>query len=279
MNDRLGSGGSSLVARILHHCRFDWGVPPVFRSLLEYRRKGHRLDTSSLRLCASAGEALPARIFQEWRNETGLEILDALGSTELLHVFIANQPGRILPGSSGLPVKGYEVRLLDEAGKPVTGASRGELQVRGASALTYYWNRPEKTVETIDREWVKTGDIYRRDEAGFYWYEGRCDDMFKSKGMWVSPAEVEEVLCNNDEVLEAAVVPELDEDGANVVAVYIVLRQGMMADQEMANHLKAEAGMKLPRYKRPERVYFWEELPRTATGKIERFKLRNLRSS
>ena len=256
-----------------------FGVPSVFRSLLEYRQEGHLLDTNSLRLCASAGETLPARIFHEWRNETGLEILDALGSTELLHVFIANQLDRVLPGSSGLPVMGYEVRLLDEAGQPVTGVGRGELQVKGASAFSGYWNQPEKTAETISQDWVKTGDIYRRDEAGFYWHEGRSNDMFKAKGMWISPAEIEEVLCENDPVLEAAVVPELDADGANVVAAYVVLRSDAVADQQMIDLLKTAAGARLPRYKRPEQIYFLKELPRTATGKVQRFKLRERRDS
>ena len=265
-----------IIARVFVENRptIFFGVPTVFRSLLEYRRDGHSLDTSSLRFCASAGEALPARIFHEWRDETGLQILDALGSTELLHVFIANRHGHCLPGSSGTPVMGYEARLLDEAGRPITGAGRGELQTRGASAFSCYWNRPEKTAETISQGWVKTGDVYRRDEAGFYWHEGRCDDLFKSKGMWVSPAEIEEALDASEAVLEAAVVPEPDVDGTNVVVAYVVLRPGLAADQRMIDRLKAEAGAKLPRYKRPERIYFLEELPRTLTGKVQRFKLR-----
>jgi benzoate-CoA ligase family protein len=265
-----------IIARVFAEKRptIFFGAPPVFRSLLEYRRDGNSLDTSSLRFCASAGEALPARIFHDWRDETGLQILDALGSTELLHVFIANQHGHFLPGSSGTPVIGYEAQLLDEAGRLITGAGRGELQVRGASAFSCYWNRPEKTAETISQGWVKTGDVYRRDEAGFYWHEGRCDDMFKSKGMWISPAEIEEALVESNAVLEAAVVSEPDADGTNVVSAYVVLRPGLAADQRMIDRLKTEAGAKLPRYKRPERIYFLEELPRTVTGKVQRFKLR-----
>jgi benzoate-CoA ligase family protein len=265
-----------IIARVFAERRptIFFGVPPVFRSLLEYRRDGHPLDTSSLRFCASAGESLPARIFHEWRDETGLQILDALGSTELLHVFIANRHGQFLPGSSGTPVMGYEARLLDEAGRHITDAGRGELQVSGGSAFSCYWNRPEKTAETISQGWVKTGDVYRRDEAGFYWHEGRCDDMFKSKGMWISPAEIEEALVAGDAALEAAVVPEPDADGTNVVSAYVVLRPGLAGDQKMIDRLKAEAGAKLPRYKRPEQIYFLEELPRTVTGKVQRFKLR-----
>ena len=268
-----------LIARIFaqHRPTIFFGVPPVFRSLLEYRRAGHSLETGSLRFCASAGEALPARIFREWHDETGLPILDALGSTELLHVFIANQHGRFVPGSSGLPAEGYDVRLLGETGHPITGAGQGELEVSGASAFSYYWNRPEKTAETKSGEWVKTGDIYRRDEAGFYWYEGRSDDQFKSSGMWVSPTEIEQMLGESEAVLEAAVVPEQDADGTNLVAAYIVLQPGLTADQEMIDRLNVTAGEKLPRYKRPGRIYFLKELPRTATGKVQRFKLRDRR--
>jgi benzoate-CoA ligase family protein len=269
-----------LIAKVFAQQRptIFFGVPPVFRALLEYRRQGHPLDTSSLRYCASAGEALPARIFHEWLNETGLQILDALGSTELLQAFIANPFDRISPGSSGLPVPGYEVRLVDEAAQTVNGAGRGELQVRGGSAFSCYWNRPEETAETKRDGWVKTGDVYRRDEAGFYWHEGRSDDTFKSKGMWISPLEIEEVLCAHDAVLEAAVVPVPDADGTNVVSACVVLRPELAADQGMIDRLKAEAGAKLPRYKRPEQIYFLKELPRTATGKIQRFKLRESRS-
>jgi len=282
----LGLGATSIlcrerpkpevIARIFVEQRptIFFGVPPVFRALHDYRRQGHSLDTSSLRFCASAGEALPARIFNEWRNELGLQVLDTLGSTELLHVFIANRLDRISPGSSGVPVPGYEVRLLDEAGQLITGPGQGELQVKGASAFSCYWNRPEKTAETTDQGWVKTGDLYRRDKAGFYWHEGRCDDMFKAKGMWISPMEIEEAFGTDDAVIEAAVVPERDTDGTNLVAAYVVLRPGMMADKEMIDRLKADAGAKLPRYKRPERIYFLAELPRTVTGKVQRYKLR-----
>jgi benzoate-CoA ligase family protein len=264
------------IARIFAEQRptIFFGVPPVFRALLEYRRQGQSLDLGSLRLCVSAGEALPARLFEEWRNETGLQILDALGSTEVLQAFIANPLDRMRPGSSGLPVPGYEVRLLDEFGLTISGVGRGELYVRGGSAFSCYWNQPEKTAETKSEGWVKTGDVYRRDEAGFYWHEGRSDDMFKSKGMWVSPQEIEEALGALDVVLEAAAVPEHDSDGTNVVAAYVVLRPGLEAGQEAIDCLNAAAGARLPRYMRPERIYFVQELPRTVTGKVQRFKLR-----
>jgi 4-hydroxybenzoate-CoA ligase len=265
-----------VIARIFADQRptIFFGVPAVFRTLLDYRRQGHALDTSSQRICVSAGEALPARIVDEWQQEFGLQILDTLGSTEMLHVFIANRRDRICPGSSGLPVPGYEVRLLDQGGRVVTGPGQGELQVKGASAFSHYWNQPEKTAHTIDQGWVKTGDLYRRDDAGFYWHEGRSDDMFKTKGMWVSPIEVEEALGTDEAVMEVAVVPERDTDGTNLVAAYVALRPGMIADHEMIDGLKAQAATKLPRYKRPERIYFLPELPRTATGKLQRYKLR-----
>ncbi|MCI0388908.1 MAG: benzoate-CoA ligase family protein [Acidobacteria bacterium] len=251
-----------------------FAVPAVFRALLEYRRNGNTLETSSIRFCVSAGESLPAQIYNDWKEATGLDTIDAIGSTELLYMFISNRRDCIRPGSSGLPIEGYEARLLDNNGRVIEGAGRGDLYVKGASALLYYWNKPEKTAETIRDGWVKTGDVYRRDEEGFYWFEGRSDDIFKSSGMWVSPGEVEEALCTHSAVLEAAVIPELDEDGTNLTAAYIVLRPDETAGTPMSDALKQHAATLLPRYKQPKRIYFLDQLPRTATGKLQRYKLR-----
>ena len=251
-----------------------FAVPAVFRALLEYYRQGNLLDTSSLNFCVSAGESLPAQIFHEWKDATGLDILDAIGSTELMYMFISNRRDHLRPGSSGVPVEGYDARLLDEHGQVLEGASHGNLYIKGASAIRSYWNKPEKTAETISDGWVKTGDVYRRDEEGFYWFEGRSDDLFKSSGMWVSPIEVEDVLCTHPSVLETAVVAEADQDGTNLVAAYAVLRSGVPANAETVAALKAYASATLPRYKCPKRIYFLEQLPRTATGKVQRFKLR-----
>jgi len=248
-----------------------FSVPAVFRALLEYRRQGQLLETGSLSFCVSAGESLPAQIYHEWKEATGLDILDGIGSTELLHMFISNRRDLIRVGSSGVPVEGYEVRLLDERGQVIDGAGRGDLYIKGPSAIPYYWNQPEKTAETIRDGWVKTGDVYRRDAEGFYWFEGRSDDLFKSSGMWVSPVEVEEALCTHSSVLEAAVIAEPDADGTNLVAAYVVPRPDVSPDADL---IKAHAAAALPRYKCPRRIYFIEQLPRTATGKVQRFKLR-----
>ncbi len=251
-----------------------FAVPAVFRALLEYYRQGNLLDTGSLNFCVSAGESLPAQIFHEWKDATGLDILDAIGSTELMYMFISNRRDHLRAGSSGVPVAGYEARLLDEHGQVIAGASHGDLYIKGASAIRAYWNKPEKTAETISDGWVKTGDVYRRDEDGFYWFEGRSDDLFKSSSMWVSPIEVEDVLETHPFVLETAVVAEADQDGTNLVAAYAVLRSGVSANAETVAALKAYVAATLPRYKCPKRIYFLEQLPRTATGKVQRFKLR-----
>jgi len=168
------------------------------------------------------------------------------------------------------------VKLADEHGNIVEGAGRGRLQVKGRSAIPYYLNKPDKTAELIRDGWVTTGDIYRRDEEGFYWFEGRSDDLFKCSGMWVSPGEVEEAVITHPAVLEAAVVAEADDKGATIAAAYVALRPGNKAGDALANDIKEHASKSLPRFKRPQRIHFMEALPRTATGKVQRFKLRQL---
>ncbi len=163
-----------------------FGVPAVFRALLAHKRAGHALDSSTIRCCISAGEKLPAGLYHEWKETTGLDILDGIGSTEMLHMFFSNRREQIMPGSSGRVVPGYEAKLLDNAGHEVDGAGTGDLFIKGGSAFAGYWQDEEKTAATIRAGWVHTGDIYRRDEAGNYWCEGRSDDLFKVKGLWVS---------------------------------------------------------------------------------------------
>jgi acyl-coenzyme A synthetase/AMP-(fatty) acid ligase len=207
---------------------------------------------------------------------SGAEILEGLGTTELLHCFIHNFPSRYRPGSSGLALEGYEVKLTDEHGGLVKGAGRGSLHVKGRSAIPYYLNKPDKTAELIHDDWVKTGDIYRRDEDGFYWFEGRGDDLFKCSGMWVSPGEVEEAVMTHPAVLEAAIVAEADDKGATIAAAYVALRPGNSPSDVLASQVMEHAAKTLPRYKRPQRIHFMDALPRTATGKVQRFKLRQL---
>jgi len=253
-----------------------FAVPAVYRGLIEYARQGNKLETATLRFCVSAGEVLPVATWHEWKELAGSPILEGLGTTELLHCFIHNFPDRYRPGSSGLPLEGYEVRLVDEDAKILQGAGHGRLQVKGRSAIAYYLDKPDKTAELIRDGWVTTGDVYRRDDDGFYWFEGRSDDLFKCSGMWVSPGEVEEALTAHPAVLEAAVVAETDEKGATIAAAYVALRPGNQPGDALAGAIKEHAAQKLARYKRPQRIHFMDALPRTATGKVQRFKLRQL---
>jgi len=267
-----------VIADILKRYRptIFFGVPAVFRALVEYARQGNKLETSTLRFCVSAGEVLPVATWSDWKEVSGVDILEGLGTTELLHCFIHNFPGRYRPGSSGLALPGYEVKLSDEGGKVVQGEGRGRLQVKGRSAIPYYLNKPDKTAELIHDGWVTTGDIYRRDGDGFYWFEGRGDDLFKCSGMWVSPGEVEDAVITHPAVLEAAVIAESDEQGATIAAAYVALRPGHSPGEGLSRDIIEHAAKNLPRFKRPQRIRFMDALPRTATGKVQRFKLREL---
>ncbi len=249
-----------------------FGVPAVYRALLEFHAN-NPIDVSSLRLCVSAGEALPARIFEDWQREFGLTILDGIGSTEMLHIFISNREGEARAGSSGKIVTGYAARLVDDGGNEVSANELGNLWVKGDSATVGYWNRPELTEATIQEGWVKTGDIYRRDEDGFFYHVGRSDDCFKVRGLWVSPIEVESALLAHEAVQEAAVVSAVDRDGLATVRAFVVIRKegdGEKIKEELRNF----AGSRLARYKVPSQIELIDEMPRTSTGKIQRFKLR-----
>jgi 4-hydroxybenzoate-CoA ligase len=250
-----------------------FGVPALYGSLLEFNSLRQSIDTSSLRCCISAGEALPAKVFEDWKRTFNLSILDGIGSTEMLHIFISNQRGVERAGSSGTAVQGYEARLLTQDGNELTGEATGNLWVRGESATVGYWNRSDLTGEVIRDGWVRTGDIYHRDQQNYYHHVGRADDCFKVKGLWVSPVEVEGALLAHHSVLEAAVVPGVDEGGLATPRAFVVIRKdGARVDveRELVMHL---AG-KVAKHKLPSKIVFVDELPRTATGKIQRFKLR-----
>jgi benzoate-CoA ligase family protein len=258
-----------------------FGVPAVYLSLLDYRSDGGRVDFSSVRLCVSAGEALPAKIVEDWQREFGLTILDGIGSTEMLHIFISNREGNSRAGSSGTVVEGYDARLMDDAGEEVDADQLGNLWVRGGSATAGYWNRPDLTNATVVDGWVRTGDIYRRDEDGFFYHIGRSDDCFKVHGLWVSPIEVESVLVSHEAVSEAAVVCAIDSSGLATARAYVVIRQGERPDvledvfeDALEDDLRKFACSRLPQYKVPTHIQFIEEMPRTSTGKIQRYKLR-----
>jgi len=249
-----------------------FSVPTLYNAILNYR-DAMNYDLSSIRLCASAAEALPAGMWRRWKETFGSTILDGIGSTEMLHIFISNTPDKLKPGSSGNPVPGYEARILDEEGYPVEAGEAGYLSVKGDSAAAYYWRNHEKTKATMKGEWVFAGDWYRVDEDGFYWYEGRSDDMIKVSGLWVSPVEVESTLMDHDAVIEAAAVG-IPVDELTRVKAYIVLREGYEGSDSLTEELQNWCKERLKRYQYPHLVEFVGELPKTVTGKIQRFKLR-----
>ena len=231
-------------------------------------------DLSSVRLAVSAGEALPAPLYRRFKERFGIDILDAIGSTEALHMFIANRPHAIRAGSSGLLLDGYDAMLLDEHKKAVAPGDVGDLYIRGEATCREYWNQPEKTANTIQDGWLRTGDKYTQDADGFYWYAGRGDDMLKVGGLWVSPVEVEAALVAHEAVQECAVVGCEDADGLTKPYAFVVLRAGVDRTPTLAGDLQQFVRSKLAEYKRPRWVEFRDELPKTATGKMQRFKLR-----
>jgi benzoate-CoA ligase len=246
-------------------------VPTGFAMLLAHPGE---FDLSSLRFAVSAGESLPAPLYERFKQRFGVDILDGIGSTEALHMFVSNRPGAIRPGSSGLVVPGYEAAVLDEAKQPVPTGEMGDLWVRGDSICAAYWNQHEKTKATIHGEWIRTGDRYRQDADGFYWHGGRSDDMLKVGGQWVSPIEVENALLAHASVHECAVIGRDDGDGLTKPMAFVVLRDGIAGTSELAAELQRFVRETLPEYKRPRWVAFLTELPRTPTGKLQRFKLR-----
>jgi len=251
-----------------------FGVPVVFRLLLEHHREVAQLDSASLRLCISAGEALPAHLGQEWEDTFGVQVLDGIGSTEMLHMFMSNHDRDLRYGSSGRLLQGYEARLVDHEGVATPLGEAGNLWIRGASAASRYWNRAETSAQTFVDGWVRTGDLYRCDEQGFWWHMGRSDDCFKASGQWVSPVEVEGVLIRSDSVRAAAVVEGRDADGLACACAFVVMMDGYNSEAA-ENDLRTLCETALPRFKRPRRYIFMKELPYTATGKVQRFKLRD----
>jgi benzoate-CoA ligase family protein len=263
----------------LHRPTIFFAVPTLYSAILrEAAREGHRLDFSSIRLCVSAGETLPAEIFERWKRKFGLEILDGIGSTEMLHIFISSRPGKCKPGSCGFPVPGYEVKIVDDGEAAARDGEIGNLWVRGPSAFAEYWQIPDLTARTKRGDWVVTGDKFVRDAGGYYQYCGRADDMLKVAGMWVSPMEVENALLGHPHVAEVAVVGATDERGLTYAVAYVTLHGGFTGTEELAAELRTHVKARLVSYKVPREIRFCGELPKTATGKIQRFKLRtNLR--
>jgi benzoate-CoA ligase family protein len=250
-----------------------FGSPTLYAAMLAFP-DAERYDTSSLRLCVSAGESLPAPLFTRWKDRYGVEILDGIGSTEVLHIFISNQPGACVPGSTGRVVPGYSALVVDEAGQPVPQGEIGNLWIAGDSTCAQYWNKHERTKATLSGPWIQTGDKYYQDADGNYWYGGRSDDMLKVSGQWVSPAEVEAALISHPAVLEAAVVGHQDADQLIKPYAFVVLQAGQQPTDALAGELKQHVKTTLQPHKYPRWVVFVPELPKTATGKIQRYLLR-----
>jgi 4-hydroxybenzoate-CoA ligase len=251
-----------------------FGVPTLYAALVSDKRATKGAGSAKLRMCVSAGEALPQHVGENWKKQVGVDILDGIGSTEMLHIFLSNRPGEVRYGTSGKAVPGYDAKILDEAGKECGVDEIGELVVRGASSAEGYWNQRDKSRRTFAGEWTYTGDKYVRDADGYLRCCGRTDDMFKVSGIWVSPFEVESALVSHEAVLEAAVIGHEDSDGLLKPKAYIVLKQGFTSNDALFESLKAHVKDKAGAWKYPRWIDVKAELPKTATGKIQRFKLR-----
>jgi len=260
-----------------HRPTLFFSVPSNYVKLLAHPAPGNReFDLTSVRHAVSAGEALPAAVFHRFKDRFGVEILDAIGSTEALHMMISNAPGAIRPGSSGKVLPGFDAKIVDDNDQAVAQGEIGNLLVKADSTCACYWNEHEKTKATISGDWLRTGDKYHQDEDGYFWYAGRSDDMVKVSGVWVSPIEIERVLSEHPLVLEVAVVFRQDADELSKPAACVVLRDGANGSDPLARELQEFVLTRLPVYKRPHWVEFIPELPKTATGKVQRFKLREL---
>jgi benzoate-CoA ligase len=265
----------AVFKRLLEHKpTIFYGVPTLYAALLVNPGFPDR-SKLNLRVCTSAGEALPPEIGKRWTERTGTELLDGIGSTEMLHIFLSNRPGDVRPGTTGKAVPGYELRLVDEQGNVITKPGElGELQISGPTSAIMYWSQREKTKNTFQGPWTRSGDKYSLDKDGYYAYGGRSDDMLKVSGIYVSPAEVEAALVSHEAVLEAAVVGAADEQKLIKPKAFVVLKPGKSPSDSLKAALQQHVKDKLAPYKYPRWIEFLGELPKTATGKIQRFKLR-----
>jgi len=254
-----------------------FSVPTNYAALLARPREdGKEFDLSSIRYAVSAGESLPAALFERFKQRFGVEILDAWGSTETLQMVLANSPGQARPGSSGKVIAGYEAKIVNEKGLPVKKGEIGHLLVKADSTCTGYWNQHEKNQSTFTGAWFRTGDEYYQDPDGYFWYAGRADDLFKVNGQWLSPAQVESALIAHPAVREAGVVAREDTAGLLKPAAYVVINDSFIPTDSLRRELQDWVGTKLSSYKKPHWIEYLPELPKTATGKLQRFKLREL---
>jgi|tagenome__1003787_1003787.scaffolds.fasta_scaffold20959453_3 benzoate-CoA ligase family protein len=248
-----------------------FSVPTLYGAMVNLPDAAEH-DLSSVRMCVSAAEPLAPEVLRRWQRCFGLDIVDGIGSTEMLHIYCCNRPGEVQPGTSGTPVPGYELMLLDEQGAEVAHGEVGNLHVRGDSALAYYWHQHEKSKAAIKGDWFFTGDRYRRTDTGRYVYEGRADDMIKIGGLWASPIEIENVLVEHPRVLEAAAVG-VEADFTTRVKAFVICR-GDAGDEDLVGELQEWCKSRLRRYEYPHFIEFVDDLPKTPTGKIQRYKLR-----
>jgi benzoate-CoA ligase family protein len=251
-----------------------FAVATLYARMLEVPDAERRFDLSSLRLCVSSGEALPTAVFDAWGKRFAHELVDVVGSTEALHDFIANRPGAVRRGSSGQVVPGFEARLIDDAGQAVPTGTVGQLLIKGETLAPYYWNRLERTRATMLGEWVRTGDMFWQDADGYFYFAGRSDDMLKVSGMWVSPAEIEGLLVEHPAILEAGVVGRTGSDGLVQPHAAVVLKAGHAPGSGLEAELRAWVRERTAGYKVPRTIEFVDDLPKTATGKVQRFRLR-----
>jgi benzoate-CoA ligase family protein len=254
----------------------NFGVPTLYAGQIAALENGYKADLSSLRFCPTGGEILPKPLLDKWKKRTGLDLYDAIGSSEVLHFYTSNRPGAFREGSAGQVVPGYEAKVLDDAGKEVGIDEVGQLWIRGESTAKYYWNKPEKTAESMREGWFGTGDMVRRDADGYYYFCGRGNDMLKVGGIWVSPSEMESALVGHASVLEAAVIGAPDENGLIKPKAFVVRRDGKNGGDAEVAELTSFLKNKLAPFKYPRWIRFVDELPKTASGKIQRFRLRDI---
>ena len=253
-----------------------YGVPTSYAALIHLAETKGRTSIGRMRMCISAGEPLPKPLYDKWFKLFGVEILDGIGSTEILHIFISNRPGRVKPGSTGQIVPGYEARIVDDDGNEVPVGAEGTLFIKGDSIANGYWNKHEQTKKTFCGEWINTHDKFRLDEDGYYWYAGRTDDMIKVSGQAVWPADVESILLGHPAVLESGVIGVPDDEGLLKPRAYVVLKDGRGGSDELVRELQTFVKKNTAPHKYPRTVIFVDDLPKTATGKIQRYKLREM---
>jgi len=253
-----------------------YSVPTSYAALLHLAEKEGRTSIGKVRMCVSAGEPLPKPLYDKWLERYGVEILDGIGSTEILHIFISNRPGKVKPGSTGQIVEGYEAKIIDDDGNDLGVDEVGTLLIKGDSIANGYWNKHEQTKDTFRGEWINTHDKFRLDEDGYFWYAGRTDDMMRVGGQAVWPADVESILMTHEAVLESGVVGVPDKEGLIKPRAYVVLKDKQAASEDLVKELQTFVKTTTQPHKYPRTVIFIDELPKTATGKIQRYKLRQM---